>query len=88
MHRALSPPLLPFRVHHHDFTTSRLKAKKQQQNYKIQQNEDAQAYDFLLIDNRAFSTDESFLRDPNAYNDKINEGAKDGEGIIKPGFRL
>jgi len=36
----------------------------------------------------AFSTDESFLRDPNAYNDKINEGAKEGEGILKPGFRL
>lgn len=41
-----------------------------------------------LSHNRAFSTDESFLRDPNAYNDKINEGAKEGEGILKPGFRL
>jgi hypothetical protein len=43
---------------------------------------------YFSAQNRAFSTDESFLRDPNAYNDKINEGAKDGEGILKAGFRL
>jgi hypothetical protein len=72
-----------------NITTPRLKSQKQQQNCKTQQNKDTQAYDSVFLrHNRAFSTDESFLRDPNAYNDKINEGAKEGEGILKPGFRL
>ncbi|GAB7349719.1 hypothetical protein MBLNU459_g0456t1 [Dothideomycetes sp. NU459] len=35
-----------------------------------------------------FSGDESFLKDPNAFNDAINTQASEGEGTLKKGFRL
>lgn len=35
--------------------------------------------------NRRFSGDESFLRDPNAFNDTINEKAIEGEGTFVKG---
>jgi len=40
------------------------------------------AYDGVY---RRFSGDESFLKDPNAFNDTINEQAAEGEGTIKKG---
>lgn len=42
----------------------------------------------LFRKNRKFSGDESFLKDPNAFNDAINTQAKEGEGTLKKGFRL
>lgn len=69
--------------------TTLTKPQKHRQNYENQQKSyTSLRFSFFFRHNRAFSTDESFLRDPNAYNDKINEGAKEGEGILKPGFRL
>lgn len=41
------------------------------------------AYDSLH--HRRFSGDESFLRDPNAFNDAANEKAIEGEGIFIKG---
>jgi len=45
-------------------------------------------YSEMMLTNffdRRFSGDESFLRDPNAFNDTINEQAKEGEGTVKKG---
>ena len=39
----------------------------------------------MLTTIRRFSGDESFLKDPNAFNDTINEAAAEGEGTVKKG---
>lgn len=88
MLRATSPPLLCFTR-----TLCDLRPLRNRKNIgKIQKLNTKRTtslrFSPFFRHNRAFSTDESFLRDPNAYNDKINEGAKEGEGILKPGFRL
>lgn len=72
-------------------TKEREKERKKQNRRKIKEKqkikEEYQAYD-ITPNNRKFSGDESFLKDPNAFNDAINTQAKEGEGTLKKGFRL